>query len=146
MKIEDLPQPKRNIPLGRRIAADFGICTSRIDPTPKDAYYNGKAHVDGRIECQWPTMWNEDIYTLCHEIGHQHLKHHISGKPKWQREYEAEKFARKLCRQYGVSVGQWRHDAARQNVRDHLTKSALAGELSDVPKSVLKWAKWGVAA
>ncbi len=142
----DIPFCREMADLGDKNCRDHGICTSRITNTPKNPHYAGRAHADGTIEAPWPTTCPSDLHTLCHEIGHIVLEHHFSSKPDWLKEYEADKYARKLMRQYKVPRARDIGEQRRGHIADELTKAAIAGEdMTGVPLSVRRWAKWGVA-
>lgn len=145
--LDDYPNIRRHINLGKQLIQEHGISESQIKPIMhRPALYEGRAHPDGTIEVPWPTRCREDLYVLVHEIGHVVLGHANDRprKPKWLIEYEADKFARKVFRQMGIPLRPSMVENAKAYVRHELTKAAMRGEdMSSVTPTIRKWAGWG---
>lgn len=61
------------------------------------------------------------LFVFLHECGHVHNRHCIKdGKlvPRWREEYEADQYAKKAMKRYGIAVPRDRIVTQKKNVRD----------------------------
>jgi hypothetical protein len=117
-------------------------------------------HIPGDVDCGRRTHWFgwafprgkvihapaaltvESLYILAHECAHVALRHHLGGKPRWRREYEAELWAHAALRRHHIRVrGDQRADAA-MNVFFAISDANERGKFGRPKRLAAEAAEW----
>jgi len=95
--------------------------------------------VTGKKTVKIPRPIDTETCGVCfHEIGHS-IKQHQYLQPSYFEEYEAEQYAIKKLKQYGIYSRKYEHDAILY-VIEHIAKYYNEGNnLSEIPKKIVRW-------
>jgi hypothetical protein len=100
--------------------------------------------------CHWekrhllvPTLKDTPtVFVFFHECGHVRLGHDDSShRPRYRREYEAERFAITAMRVEGLIIPWWVLNQAKINVWNCIITDESEGGISAIPKHIIRWAE-----
>jgi hypothetical protein len=132
---------------GRQLLAEIHLQQPHIIA---DGYY-GSVSIPGSdriLEGPWPTSDRGMLYVLAHEVGHWvlHTERGPVGNWTWrlgyldyEGEYEAEQYAHKRLRNFGIAVPKDETECAKANVRQHIRRFLDYGSRLPCAK-ISKWA------
>ena len=125
------------VAIGREWVFQFGIHQVEDCGDPLKAV----AHVDRReVFAPWPPSSLDDLFVLAHEIAHVVLRHRYESGTEYIIEFEAERFAVELFRQYGLKAPRRQIRRARANVCAWLLLAVVRGEYR-IDRAIDEWSR-----
>ncbi len=138
--------------LGQVFLREIGLAQPHV--IADDMYGSVAIHMRDRIlTAPWPTSTRDALYVLAHEVGHWqlHTEWERSGHWVWHdvetyvMEHEADTYAHRKLRAYGVAVPKHWSDSHKQNVRRHI-RQYLRTHIDLPDLRLMQWAGTDVAA
>ena len=141
MKIKNAKYLQEKKIEAKRILKSIARHWFKIHKVKKITYASGlygHAYVKERKIHIPPPTTRKRMYIIAHELGHLACNH-ISSKKRFIEEYEAERYAHNLMRQFHIKVPRAMTVRAKNYVNNKILQAMARGLSTPIPREINAW-------